>query len=648
MTNITAELTAGLKLLGQGDWTGAAARFNAVLRAEPKHPDALHYMGLIAHQSGDNAKAAALIEAAVASNPNNAEAQSNLGTIYMAAGETQKAEAALQRAVNLNGRVAAFQFNLGNACFALKKLTEAESAYKNAVALQPQYPEAYSNLGTVYRELENLGAATACFEKAYRQKPGFAEAAYNLANAYRDAGRVGDALRMIREAVTLNPRNAKARNTLGNLLCESARSVEALAEFQAASALDPQSLAMASNVLSCMQYIPGVDDAALGRAHTAWVKQFPHLFAQARMPAVAKHSGPLRIGFVSPDLGRHPCGFLSVRLFENLSRDEVQAVIFSTRRQAREDDISRRIAAVTQWRRVDALSDDELAAQIEAAHIDVLIDMSGHTSGHRLGVFARKAAPVQMSWLGYVGTTGLPSMDYIIADRWHAPSGHPASGPEKVLRLDDGYVCYDPPADSDDVAPLPAMKNGAVTFGSLNNAAKLNEHIYDSYSRILHQVKDSRLILAFRGLGDPAVTESLRSAFKSRGVDEGRIDIRGYAKHRAFLANYHDIDIALDTFPYAGGLTTCEALWMGVPTVAFAGATFAGRHAVSHMSNAGLSDFVAANQAGFEALAVEKARDLEALAALRAGLRSRLMNSPLCDGARFAASFTRAMRSVIK
>jgi protein O-GlcNAc transferase len=639
------DLAAGLRLLSKGDTQGAAKAFENVLRTNPAQPDALHYLGVIAFQSGQPDKAIALIEAALKAQPKNADAESNLGTVLMATGQLDKAEQALRRATFLKPGAAVFHFNLGNIIFSQARLADAEVAYRTAIQHQPDYPEALNNLGTVYRDLENLDAATTCYENAVKQRPTYAEAVYNLANAYRDAGRLSDAATLIRQALALNPSNPKAHNTLGNILSESARSDEALASFQAAMTLDPNSMGIASNVLSCLQYVDGIDAAKFRTAHADWAQRFSQ-FAPSPPPARARKTvdAPLKVGFISPDFGRHPCGFLSVRLFEHFDRAQINPIVWSTRRATREDDMSRRIAAVADWRRVEALTDNDLAAAITVADVDILIDMSGHTAGHRLGVFARKPAPLQMSWLGYVGTTGLQTMDYIIADRWHAPSGHDSSGPEQFLRLDDGYVVFDPP-DTGDVAPLPALRNGYVTFGTLNSPTKLNAKVFDSYAAILGRVQNSKLILRFRGLDDPGVSTFIRAQFKARGIDPTRFDIRGGATPAAFLATYNEIDIALDTFPYSGGLTTCEALWMGVPTVTFPGQTFAGRHATSHMSNAGLADFVARDRSDFENLAVAKANDLQNLAPLRAELRERVAASPLCNGSRFAASFTNAMRA---
>lgn len=638
-------LAAGLTALRGGDAAAATRHVRRALELAPGDADALHLLGVIAFQAGRLGEALAHFDAALATRPDFAAALNNRGSALMALGELERAEQALRAAVAADGGVAAFRFNLGNVLLARQRAEEATDAYRAALKLQPDYPEALFNLGNAYREMENLPAATACYEQALRQRPTYAEAAYNLANAYRDAGRLSEAEAQIRTCLALAPGHAKAHNTLGNILSESARSTEAVAAFEAAAALDPASLATASNVLSCLQYVPGLNEAQLRRAHAAWAEKVHELCA-APPPARPRDAArALRVGFVSPDLGRHPCGYLSVRLFEHLDRAEIAPVVFSTRREAREDDISRRIMAAADWRRTAELDDAALAGAIAAAGIDILIDMSGHTAGHRLAAFARRPAPIQMSWLGYVGRTGLPTIDFVIADRWHAPPGADAAGPERFLRLDDGYAVFDPPAEAGAVTPLPALRRGAVTFGCLNNATKLNPELIACWAAVLAAVAGSRMILRFRGLDDAGTAARVKGWFAAHGIAPERIDIRGGAARADFLATYSEIDIALDTFPYSGGLTTCEALWMGVPTVTFPGATFAGRHATSHMSNAGLGDFVAADRAGYERLAVATARDLPALAALRQTLRARVAASPLCDGARFAGAFARGLRA---
>ena len=643
------DLGVGLRHLSVGDFSAATTAFNDVLRLTPDHPDALHYLGIIAFQTGQTQRAIELMQSAVRSRAGFADAESNLGTAFMSAGRMDEAEQALRRAIACNSTHAAYHYNLGNILTAQKKNAEAVISYRTALSLQPTYPEALSNLGTAYRDLDDIAAAASCFEQAVTQHPEYTEAMYNLANAYRDMGRLTAAEKTIRRAIALRPDYAKAHNALGNILSDSARSTEALEAFAAAARLDPHSAPIASNYLSCLQYLPGIDAARLNDAHRQWARAFANNKATFDFTAHDRSPDrPLKVGFLSPDFGQHPCGVLSVRLFEHLDPNILRPVVFSTRPIAREDAISKRIATTSDWRRVKELTDDKLAQDIHDAKIDILIDMSGHTAGHRLGVFAKRPAPIQMSWAGYVGTTGLQMIDYIIADRWQAPEDQATDGPESFLRLIDGYMCFDPPVAAPPGTLLPALANGHITFGCLNNPAKLNDDVIASFAAILNAVPSSRLLLRFRGLDDAGVTARILEAFKTRGIAPGRLTIEGAGSHSEFLATYNAIDIALDTFPYSGGLTTCEALWMGVPVVTFPGKTFAGRHATSHLSNAGLADFVAKDRAGFERIAVAKAADLQNLAQLRAGLRDKVAVSPLCDGPRFAASFSAAMRQAWK
>jgi predicted O-linked N-acetylglucosamine transferase (SPINDLY family) len=268
----------------------------------------------------------------------------------------------------------------------------------------------------------------------------------------------------------------------------------------------------------------------------------------------------------------------------------------------------------------------------------------GHT-GKRMLLFARRSAPLQITWLGYVGTTGVPTMDAILADAFHVRPGEEAFYMESVLRMPHGYICYGPPVDAPPVAPLPALTTGRVTFGCFNGAAKYSQRMFAAWAEILNQVPGSRLSLKTGGLDDAGVRSGIERRFAKLGIAPERIKFEGWSKAGELLAAYHHVDLALDTQPYSGGLTTCEALWMGVPVITMPGQTFAGRHSTSHATNAGLGDFVAADLERYIRLAVDRANKLDQLSVLRGQIRERMEKSPLCDAPRFAEDLLNLLKS---
>ena len=332
------------------------------------------------------------------------------------------------------------------------------------------------------------------------------------------------------------------------------------------------------------------------------------------------------------------------------------------------------MAAADRWVETAELSDEQLAEQIRNDRIDILFDLGGHLGGNRLLVFARKPAPIQVKWVGYPGSTGLTAMDYLLADRWQVEAGGEEYCPEKVLRLPDGYVCFDPPGDAPEVGPLPALAVGwtsqsvqssltpasltpcpspeygrgdpVVTFGSFNNPAKITPCVVAAWAEILRRVPGSRLMLKYQGFDQPGTRRHYEELFAARGIAPERLELLGWSPRARMLAEYNRLDLVLDPFPYSGGITTCEALWMGVPVITLPGKTFAGRHSLSHLSNVGLTETVARDVADYVELAVQLAHDLPRLAKWRVELRGQVARSPLCDGPRFAANLMKALRLI--
>jgi len=290
------------------------------------------------------------------------------------------------------------------------------------------------------------------------------------------------------------------------------------------------------------------------------------------------------------------------------------------------------------WVDSGSFSDERLAEKILSDNIDVLFDLAGHTAYNRLIVFAKRVAPLQISWAGYVGTTGLSEMDGLIADQFHVPLGWEHHYVEEVLRMPNGYISYRPPDDCPEVGGLPATRNGYVTYCAMCNPAKVNPLVLKTWGEVLSKVPHSRLLLSYCGWNDIANQNRVRKEMSAFGVED-RVDFSFLPSSKELLGLYGQVDIALDTFPYSGGLTTIEALWMGVPTITWPGQWFAGRHSLSHLSNVGLSDWVASSPEEYVAKAVESVLDLVKLAALRSSLRERTRSSPLCDGQLFAKNF---------
>lgn len=637
-------LDLSLVLLSQGHATEAETAASCAVTLQPRLPEAAYHLGNALLRQGRLEAAAVAFQHALHQRPRYAEAEVNLGIALDALGRPTEAVEAYARAIAIQPDLVEAWNNLASVLNATSRFHDAAHAARQALRLRPQFAAAENNLGNALQALGESAAAVEAYHRCLTVEPTHPQATYNQGIALESQVRLTEATAAYRRALTLQPAFAEAENNLGLVLQAQGLLDDACAAFTRGLALQPHNHVIHSNLLQLQQYRPGVSPATLNRAHADWsLRQTADVVPSVQFPHDRHPGRRLRIGFVSPDLGEHPVGRFLAPVLESFDRTQFETVCYSDR--ARPDAVTDRLATLVDgWRSIGGQSRATVTQQIRNDRIDILIDLAGHTAGNRLMVFADKPAPVQMTWIGYVGTTGLNAIDYLLADRFQVPAGDEANYREQVLRLPHGYLCFEPPADAPEPGPLPAATRGSVTFGSMNNPSKITPEVIAAWSGILRRVADSRLLLQYRGWEDAGTRQRFLDAFAQEGIESRRITLRQGGPRSAMLAAYQQLDIALDTFPYSGGLTTCEALWMGVPVITFPGPTFAGRHAFSHLSNAGLTETIAGNVGEYADLAVGLAQDLPRLSALRAGLRAQVAASPLCDREQFAADLGAAFR----
>jgi predicted O-linked N-acetylglucosamine transferase (SPINDLY family) len=513
-----------------------------------------------------------------------------------------------------------------------------------AVRLKPDFAAAYNNLGNAFINLGKLSDAAACFRQAVRVKPDDAMALNNLGHALRDQGELDEAVACLQESVRLRP-DPEAYINLGNAFQDEGRLDAAITAFRAALKLKPDAAHIDSNVVFVTHYLPTYDSAAILKECQRWNQQHAERLREfirphANLPHPERR---LRVGYVSPDFRDHVDSFFTVPL---LSRhDHRQFEIFCYADVAQPDALTERLRGYADvWRSTVGLSDDQLADMIRGDRIDVLVDLKLHSAHNRLLVFARKPAPIQVTWLGYPGTTGLSTMDYRLTDPYLDPPGLlDAFYSEESIRLPDTYWCYDPRADQTQVNALPAHEKGFVTFGCLNNFCKVNDGCLALWAEVLHTVPRARLVLLVPR-GQPRTHVIAR--FEQAGIAAERLDFADRQPRLEYLKAYHRIDVGLDPLPCNGGTTTLDALWMGVPTVTLLGKTVVGRAGYSQLCNLGLEELAAKTQEQYVALAARLAADLPRLQELRSTMRQRMLQSPLLDADRFARNMEHALRQM--
>lgn len=633
--------------LNAGRFDAAVATCERVLAINPRDPNALHMMAQLAARAGRVDEALQLMSQAVAAAPNVAVLQHNYGMALLRAGQAERAVEALRRATQLQPDYAVAHYNLGMTLQKLRRTPEAVASLRVAVKLAPQQADTWNGLGCALGDIGELVESESSIRRALSLRPNDATILYNLGRVLGGLTKYDEAAEAYRSALRINPNHVTALLNLANILGEAGQIDETVALQRRTVELAPQDASLHSNLLLSLHYSPTFSPEQILQEHHKWAER--HAPAERRKTGHANDRSPnrkLRIGYVSPDFCRHPvASFLESVL---AGHDRSQFEVFGYSNAQYPDEMTTKLRGLLDgWRDISRTSDDDASKEVEDDRIDILIDLAGHTAHNRAPLMARGAAPVQVTYLGYPDTTGIPAVQFRLTDAYADPPGMTESHhTETLIRLSDCFLCYKPDDDVPDPGPPPSERNGFITFGSYNNFAKVTEPMMALWAQIMGRVPRSRLILKARALAGATAKQRVTDLFKRHSIEPERLTIVGWTEYAKRHQVIQDADVALDSFPYHGTTTTCEVLWAGVPWVTLAGRTHVSRVGVSILSNVGLEELIANGEAEYVEKAVALANDAARLTSLRRGLRDRLRVSPLLQRDTFARKLETAYREM--
>ncbi|HUC84723.1 MAG TPA: tetratricopeptide repeat protein [Candidatus Acidoferrales bacterium] len=641
-------LGQGLAAHRAGDLEAAAAVYRRILELWPGQPDASYLLGLMVQESGHHADAITLFAQATRGNPKFVQAHLQRGFSLNATGQPQAAAAAFQAAIAGQPDLAEAHHQLGNTLRTLKQWPEALASLREATRLSPLDLVFWLSRGVTAMHGRQLDDAVQSFQQAVRLNPAMPETHAMLGQALLAQQRTDEAREQFNEALRLRPNYSEACHDLGRLCAEEGLITEAIAQYRAALAIKPAPETQ-TNYLFLLNYLPDTNPEGHFAEHRRWSDWFEKPLRHLWRPHTNDRAPNrrLRLGYVSPDLRDHPIASFMEPILRHHRGEQFQVFCYANVKTP--DAITRRLCLLAhQWRDIYGLEPDAAADLIRQDGIDILVDLAGHTTDNSLLVFARKPAPVQVTWIGYPNTTGLDAVDYRLTDAISDPPGQTEPWhSERLIRLPQTFSCYCAAAESPPIGPLPALANGYITFGSFNNFRKVSEPTIALWAQLLRAVPDSRLLLKSQGLGNPKTARRLREQFVRAGADAERIELAGAGLAKdVHLGLYNRVDLCLDPFPYNGTTTTCDALWMGVPVVTLAGHKHVARVGVSLLSHLGHPEWAAATPDAYLAKGRELTSDLSALSALRLGLREQMRQSPLCDAPVFIAHLESAYRDM--
>jgi len=632
-----------------GNLEQAEIIYRKILKVNPNNIYVLSNLANLFHSTGKLDEAIACYQKAIELDPEFAGFYNNMGNILRRREKYDEAIGYYQKAIELAPNSAGSYYNLGQAFRDRGLLEEAVNAYQKNLQLDPDNANAYYNLGNIFRHQENSEKAIMCYKKALQIKPDFADAYINLGSTLQDIGEIAESIVCFRKALMLNPACANAYNNIADALKDYGKPDEAELYFRRAVEIEENNYGYYQNLIFTMNYNPHNDAQTIFSEHL----QFANRFEKPLLSNIIKHTNDrkpqrrLRIGYVSPDFKRHSVAYFIEPVLSAHNREQFEVFCYSL--ISTEDEVTKRLRGYADhWRNLSGISDEKAAELIRNDSIDILIDLAGHTRNNRILLFALKPAPVQVNWIGYPATTGFSTMDYKIVDNYTDPPGMTEQFySEKLIRMPESFLCYCPDSESPDVSNLPAFSSGYITFGSFNTFAKISPGVISLWSKILGTLQNARLVIKSFSFTSKGTREQVIDMFKQEGIASKRIELLSWDPlHGKHIEKYNQIDIALDTFPYNGTTTTCEALWMGVPVIVLSGNTHASRVGVSLLSNIGLPELVAGTPDEYVSIAVNLANDINRLQSLKVRLRDIMLHSPLTDSKRFIVNLERCYQAI--
>lgn len=635
--------------LQQGRFEEAGAIAQQIIAEAPRNGDANLILGVVASQRGDHDFAEKCMACAIRNNPDQPLYHFNHGIALGSGHQPEQAVLAYERAIQLKPDYAEAHNNLGGVLRSLNQTDEALSAYNKAVQYRPDYGMAYNNRGMALADLAQFNEALLDFQRATRLMPQFADAYNHCGSVLQKLNRYDEAEDYVRRSLSLNPNFAIAHANLAQILNKTGQFQEAEKCLRRALQLSPELAIAHSNLLFLLASTATLPADVLFEEQRNWDRIQGIEGRTNALPALPKDPASdrrLRIGYVSPDFRNHAVNYFFEPLLSAHDRSRFEIFCYACHHARESDSTTDRLREIAEhWRFLTGKSEQEAAQLIRDDRIDLLIDLAGHTANNRLKIFTYSPAPVQITYLGYIASTGLEAMDYWITDNVLHPDPTEEKCIETLYRLPRCWVSYKPSDQAPEVAACP-NPDDHVLFGSLSCSSKMTESAIETWSNLLKALPDSRLLLMDGSLAGDKIRKQVADRFANYQISPERLLLRPSASMSEYLSTYNEIDIVLDTFPRTGGTTTAEALWMGVPVVTLAGKSYAERISASELTAVGLEQFIADNREDYERIAVALARNSALRIELRAQLRQRMAQSPLCDAENLAREIESAYRSM--